>query len=327
MNKNITGKNILLIGRDYFFYTKEIVKELEDFYSANVTFYSIEPQQRSYAVLKKIGKAKSVLTDYHNRIIEKEAGKHYDIIFFLQVHQASDHIQNYRTAFPNAFFLLYYWDSVKMHNYLPLVHYFDAVSTFDKKDAEENNFYYLPLFFTENFRELRATATKKYPISFVGTIVNMRRYDQLLKFRQWAKENNLVLYDYSVVSIFNYVKMLIKGRKMKGVHFGSLSRKELEDIYRESETVLDLSNNIQSGYTMRTFETLGAHRKLITTNSNIKNESFYSENNVFVLDESHPYPGTDFLKAAFDNNINIDQYSLRSWINTLFSFCSKKMNY
>lgn len=327
MSKGLSGKRVLFIGRDYFFYTREIVQELETTYSAGVSFYPIEPATRRYAIEDKMKRAKKMLDSYHRRIIEKEKGNHYDIVFFLQVHQiGEENMAAYRSAFPGAFFLLYYWDSVAMHDYTPFVKYFDAVSTFDKEDAARQNFSYLPLFFTESFRELRDTDERKYDVSFVGTVVNMRRYEQLLKFRKWAKENGLVLYDYCLVSIFNYIKMLMKGHKMQGMHFTSISRRKLESIYKGSKAVLDLSNNIQSGYTMRTFETLGAHRKLITTNNNIKKEAFYSDNNIFVLDESHPVPAATFLQTAFDNTVNMDEYSLRSWIGKLFAVCDNGVN-
>ncbi len=320
MNSKIQEKKILIIGRDYFFYTQEIARELEGFFGSKVTFYPIEPSSLRYRMLKKNNRSGGLLAKYHQQIIEKEKGTPYDVVFFIQVHQIGDIIQSYKSIFSDSYFLLYYWDSVKTHDYVSYLPFFDGVYTFDKSDSNKYEaLKYLPLFYAESFRKLRNDAKRKYDVSFVGTIYNLQRYEQLQKYRKWARERDLVFYDYSVISVFTYFKMFLKGLRPKKIHFLSLSRKKLEAIYGLSSVVLDLPNNIQSGYTMRVFETLGAHRKLATTNLNIVNEDFYASDNIYLLGEKSGYPDNSFIKTPFMDAGKLEAYSLQKWLLNLFS--------
>ena len=45
---------------------------------------------------------------------------------------------------------------------------------------------------------------------------------------------------------------------------------DIVSLYKESEVILDINHPGQNGLTMRTFEALGAGKKLITTNTEIK---------------------------------------------------------
>ena len=316
-------KRILLVGRNYFFYTHEIISQIENSSNFNVTFYPIEPESFFYKLANKFNFfSKNVLVRYHKNIIKKEKNVQYDIIFFLQVHQIGNLISDYKAAFNNSYFLLYYWDSLATHNYSDSIKYFNKVYTFDKLDADQHSaLSYLPLFYTESFQNMRDYKSSTLQISFVGTIVNLNRYEELLKFRNWAKENNLIFKDYVVISIFNYIKCLFKGKVLHKVHFSALSKINLEPFYRESHVILDLPNNIQSGYTMRTFETIGSYKKLITTNFHIVNEPFFSSKNIFISDSKSVFPKNDFLNVDFDkSDCNlISEYSLKSWVNNLLS--------
>ena len=52
------------------------------------------------------------------------------------------------------------------------------------------------------------------------------------------------------------------------------------EIFSDSRCILDAPQAGQVGLTIRTIECLGAKRKLVTTNSDIKNYDFYNENNI-----------------------------------------------
>ncbi|MEK5777604.1 lipopolysaccharide biosynthesis protein, partial [Acinetobacter nosocomialis] len=58
---------------------------------------------------------------------------------------------------------------------------------------------------------------------------------------------------------------------------------EIVELYAKSNIILDISHPGQSGLTMRTFEAIGAGKKLITTNTNIKEYPFYNANNIFII--------------------------------------------
>ncbi|NMO74826.1 hypothetical protein [Vibrio breoganii] len=67
-----------------------------------------------------------------------------------------------------------------------------------------------------------------------------------------------------------------------------LSYKEHLDNVNECNIIVDIVQEGQSGYTMRTIESLLARKKLITNNKNVISEDFYDPNRILVLsgDES-----------------------------------------
>jgi hypothetical protein len=72
---------------------------------------------------------------------------------------------------------------------------------------------------------------------------------------------------------------------------------------------------------MRTFEALGAGKKLITTNEHIKDADFYNPNNIHVIHrrETLNIPSS-FLNTEYTplkNNI-YEKYSLQNWIKQIF---------
>ena len=71
---------------------------------------------------------------------------------------------------------------------------------------------------------------------------------------------------------------------------------------------------------MRTFEALGARRKLITTNLDIEHYDFYNPNNILVIDRMNVNVPVDFISSQYvdiDQNI-YDSYSLSSWLRKIF---------
>jgi hypothetical protein len=67
---------------------------------------------------------------------------------------------------------------------------------------------------------------------------------------------------------------------------------------------------------MRSIETLLLGRKLVTTNTEIKNSDLFHESRVFVIDRREPNISQDFLESPF---VDIPQetrekYFLRSWL-------------
>jgi hypothetical protein len=316
MESLLRGKRILIIGRDYYFYTQEIVSELRATFGAKVAFHPIEPAAFSYQLLKKAGvSVNRWLRRYHRNIISAALREPPEIVLFIQVHQIGDIAGEYREAFGSAQFVLYYWDSVKTHDYRPYTRHFDKIFTFDRFDSKEvPGLEYLPLFFSDRFRRLRQKRNMIYDMTFVGVAVSTRRYDQLVKLRVWARANGITLFDYVVVSPILYFKRLLRGQLLRKVHFRSICEEELLAVYGGSWSVLDLPNNVQTGYTMRTFESLGAHRKLVTANRNIVNEDFYTPESVFVIGPNGELPDRSYLHSEPQFSSTIDVYCLRTWI-------------
>lgn len=320
-----TPRRILLIGRDYFFYTRAIADTLRSHIGADVDCITIEPGSRFYNLARRVPKLAQWWQDRHHRnALARHGNTAYDLLLFVQVHQLEHRLGWYRAQFPNTPARLYYWDSLATHDYSMHVPQFDAVFTFDPVDAEQNSaLTYLPLFFTPAFRALRDVRPRPHDLSFVGTAVNRTRYDQLTALREKAGAQGLLLFDYLLVSPFFYLRELLAGRRLRRVHFRPMPPADVMRAYAQSAAVLDLPNNRQTGFTMRTFETLGAHRKLVTTNLRAATAPFHSPETVCVMTPGSDFPTRDWLRAETAFPDAIETYSLETWAETLLGLTAR----
>jgi hypothetical protein len=318
--KPLAGRRILVVGRDYFFYTREIVAELRGALGAEAEFVPIAPEGAWYSALKRLpGAAHAWLQHHHARALARLAGRDFDTVLFIQVHQlAHAQVEAYRRAFAHARFVLYYWDSLATHDYRPWLRHFDAAFSFDPRDVRtDSRLTLLPLFFCDAFRALRARQAFEHDLAFVGTAMSARRYDRVLQFRRWAAAGGVRFFDYLYVSPLFWLRSLLRGQRLRGVHFRSLTRGQLLAIYARSAAIVDLPDNLQSGYTMRTFESLGAHRKLVTTSPAVAGEDFHDPRSVFVLGRDGDFPTKEFLQSAAAPSPAIEKHSLQAWLLVL----------
>ena len=102
--------------------------------------------------------------------------------------------------------------------------------------------------------------------------------------------------------------------------FNSLNSDQMIDLYDKSEVILDISHPYQSGLTMRTFEAIGAGKKLITTNMNIKKYPFYNENNIYLIDRENIQIDLNFFKNKYLHLSDelYESYSIDGWLYDIF---------
>ena len=102
--------------------------------------------------------------------------------------------------------------------------------------------------------------------------------------------------------------------------FKSLTRSEIINLYNCANVVLDINHPNQTGLTMRTFECIGAKRKMITTNSQIKNYSFYNPNNIYILDRNNITLDENFFNSDYQNidSSIYNNLSIGGWIKSVF---------
>lgn len=89
-----------------------------------------------------------------------------------------------------------------------------------------------------------------------------------------------------------------------------------------SKCILEVMRPGQVGATIRQMEALFQKRKLITNNTNIKNEDFYRPQNIFILGERPLNTLADFINAPYDHSVDkyIDSYDVFSWLNNFVQY-------
>jgi hypothetical protein len=95
-----------------------------------------------------------------------------------------------------------------------------------------------------------------------------------------------------------------------------LSISAVNDVFMSSRAVLDVTHPRQRGLTMRTLETLGASKKLVTTNASVADYDFYDSANIAVIDRHSPSIDADFLRSAYSPLAPsiVSRYSLSGWL-------------
>lgn len=326
---NFNEKNILFLSPNFFGYEKAIQKRLEEL-GAVVDFFNERP---SDSILSKgIIRVKSSLYQrkidkYYNSILKKTVAKDYD--FFLLIKGESipfSFLEKFRIENPITVMIYYSYDAVleypKSEKLYP---YFDQNFTFEPSDALKYNLNFRPLFFLDDYRNSKDNNSLKYQISFIGS-AHTDRYLVGERIREEAEKLSLKSFFYyyapgkatfKLKKIFDKNLQRFDSRKLS---FKKLSHQEIQNIYHNSYAVLDVNKPFQAGLTMRTFEVLASGKKLITTNTDIKNYPFYSKENVLIVDRKHISLSSEFFETPFrqmDQGV-LEKMSLNSWIDCLF---------
>ena len=114
--------------------------------------------------------------------------------------------------------------------------------------------------------------------------------------------------------------MLKTGKIAKKAKSKHLSHQEILKLFSISNVIIDFPSSFQSGLTMRTFETLGAGKKLITSNKNIINEPFYNPQYINIIDPDNLYLDINFIKNTPSTSMReiMKEYSIENYIYKLF---------
>ncbi len=320
------NKNILFIAPKFFNYEKVIKEELQR-YGAYVDYFDERPSndfftkffirlKLYFVVNRKIEKHYQTLYDFISK-------KQYDYIFVISPEVLSyEKINTIKKIQPKATLLLYMWDSFENKNSLRIITLFDQVFSFDEKDVEKYQLKFLPLFYSSEYVPTTRDEIK-YDLMFIAT-AHSDRYKLAKKISDLLQGLKIYYYYYLPSKIMYFFRKYFIPKYgymgIKDFSFVSLSHEKIVKFFHESKVVLDINHPKQRGLTMRTFECLGAKKKLITTNKTIKNYDFYNDDNILVIDRDDIVIDRSFFNSPYhelENEI-YEKYSLNSWLKTIF---------
>jgi hypothetical protein len=324
MTTAFENKRILLIAPNYFGYDQEIKKKLEGL-GAKVDFIFDRPF--STPILKAVTRLRrELILPFADRFFEEQldrlASTSYDMVFVIQGEGLSPKVlQLIRTRFPQASLTLYMWDSFRNKpNLVGNIKYFDRCFSFDSKDCTTYGMQFRPLFFNDGFDSPQVEETR-YDVSFIGT-AHSDRYSIVKNLHQ-ALPTNSKTYFYLYLQAkwyYHYQKLTnsgMSGSKINDFEFIPLKKTQVQEVFAQSFSILDIEHPDQIGLTMRTFETLGAQKKLITTNAAVVEYDFYNPNNIFVVqrEKSLKIPSAFFGTPATHLPEHLyKKYSVAGWL-------------
>ena len=323
----LDGQRVLLVMPSFFGYERDIKCELEQ-QGATVDWLPDRPYDTP--VMKALTKLSPGLVQLatdrlYERLLEEFDAKHYDIVLVVNGQVLSKRmLQRLHTSFPAAQYVLYMWDSLANRNNIRNnFSLFDRIYTFDPQDAARYQLRFRPLFYSRNFKVVPEAHSMRYHISFVGT-AHSDRFAVIDRVRKQLPEEicaywYLYLQAPWVLQIYRWIKPNMRHARYQDFHFTPLDRQTVQSVFAESRAILDIEHPRQIGLTMRTFEALGAGKKLVTTNMNVRNYDFYSEDNVCVIDRADPRIPARFLDTPFTalpESIR-RRYSIEGWLEEL----------
>lgn len=278
-----------------------------------------------------------VFVRLNKKLIHKKIQKHFDnikkvaqendfdYVFVLYGQSLSSYmIDELREILPKAKFIFYMWDPIDFcKDRAEFSTHFDKCFTFDDKDVEKyDNFEFLPLYYYDTQID---NIEIKYDCSFIGTI-KKGKLPFVLKLQNLLNkkyENNMFYLYIQSKLVYLYNKIFnkeFKNSRMKDFKYKKLSFEENKNMVLSSNIVLDCPMANQNGLSMRTFECLAYHKKMITTNPNVLNYDFYREENIYyfdgeTIDFDNVFFNSDYV--VLDEEI-VKKYSIEHWVEVIF---------
>jgi hypothetical protein len=318
---DLEHKKVLFIAPVFYQYHTEIIKTLKLF-GAEVIFLPEMRQSLWFRLSQKIStKLQAVIeSKYRQSILNEIKEDEFDLVFIIRGGYFDvAFLQALKRKLSQARFVMYQWDSVSQNNYLPLIPYFDHVQTFDMKDAERHQLDYLPLFYTDEYASLRTQKqNKQYDIVFYGAY-HSDRLEVIKAVNALCQQQNLVFKSHLYITKLALMRLLVTGvisyKDKKFLKTYSVTSNEIIEAYKRTAAVLDIELSIQDGLTIRTFEVLGAGLKLLTTNDNIKQETFFDSKEMMIIDRHNVVISPAFFESRDKpEEASFEQYHVKNWL-------------
>lgn len=335
MSSHRSGGKALVIVPAFFGYEKDIAAEFARQGYETICFDERPSDSAIGRAALRFRKEfmAGMIRNYYNHRWSELDGKNFDIVFVVKGEAIPRwFLERLRRSNPDARFVFYAWDALSnANNCLSVLDCFDQLFTFDPADAaRREDFTYLPLFYTSEFRPLPevASANRRHTLSFVGTL-HTDRYAFVKKLFA-GRSGTYAFFHVQARWYFALTKYLTKEHSAASwgeVSFHKLRRENVAEVFRNSAAVLDMPRRGQSGLTIRTFEVLASGAVLVTTNPEVINEPFFDSSRILVVPpEPEAWPSQEVLASKLDAITPpasapdaFEQYSLASWVRTIIA--------
>lgn len=325
-----TNKRILFISVKLFSIELNIQNKLKSL-GAIVDYFDERPSNSIFVkgiIRLRRNFYKRKIQSYYNNIFQEIKNNHYDYLFVIKGEVIpGSFLEKFCKLNSNTETIYYTYDSFENNkNSQGILKYFKYKFTFDSKDATDYGLNFQPLFYFDSLKNLKTPTNHIYNLLFIGT-AHSDRYIIANKVEDYFKSRELETYTFFYIPsrLVYFFKIFFdptfKSFEYKKLSFKSLSENDVLSLYGASKIILDINHPFQKGLTMRTIEAIGAKKKLITTNSEVKKYTFYNENNICVIDRDNIVISEQFLTKPYENisKIMYDDFSLESWLKRIFT--------
>jgi hypothetical protein len=280
---------------------------------------------------------------YLKRAFRKIGNLRFDVLLAINGHSVCPFLfRRLKGDNPNLYSVLYLWDSFSMYNWSDKINLFNKVYSFDYQDCIKYKIAYKPNFYIKPSR--KSSINTVYDLFFVGKF-SSERIDVLDKLliptfatglksfvKVWPAYMILVhsYFVYHILKAFDFKSSGVKNYllnfeaiegilKREYIVSEKINYSEVQDSLQNSNVILDLPYPDQTGYTHRIIEALSSGKKAITTNTHIRNESFFNPNQIHFIDSQNPEISVSWIKekSEFPVDKYISELELSLWLKTM----------
>jgi len=267
-----------------------------NFFSKLLLRKNLKPEMHRKRILRQINSLTKV--DY---LVVNRVDLIDDIIFDTVIKKAEHKI-------------LLLWDSLsKVGAPIDRLAHFNVIYSFDSNDCKNYNFKKIENF---HFWDFQAHITPKYDAIYLGTLD--QRESDLIKIMEYLKIDN---------KTFKAFLHVPRGKKIQQVNEIEILNKIIPfkdsiSFANQGSLIVDLAHKNQTGLSFRVFEAMFLRKKLITTNTNIREYDFYDPHNIFVLDDVNEINiPNDFWTTQYKEIAKeiVDKYAAENWVKKILS--------
>jgi hypothetical protein len=279
---------LLIIPRHFYSFEKLFTTNLE---SRGYTVTVSNDEYPSNTFGKLLGKLNiPLILPITDKALSRDflEGRHYDIALIFKGRGIGKSLIKKISRSANKV-VGYNWDSFDF-NKAPLkwLQYVTNYYTFDYRDADKYSLPVVELFSSLKLEGQGGELSKDIPLSaiFRNHSSRLAYLDKILSIlgedgaRIFVYEQNIFFF------LLNFIKNpLLYFKYRKYISFNSLNYDDYIDIIQRSEYTVDYAHPAQSGLTMRSFESLSTHTKIITNNKYIERSKYFSHSNAILFPE------------------------------------------
>ena len=205
----------------------------------------------------------------------------------------------------------FYFDAISnFPEKVRLIPYFDKVFSYEKEDVEKHNL----KFNTNYIYDFEVAKQENAECKIFNISSYDERYGALEKMAAYFKSKHI---DYTII---------VRKEKEETSNLVTFTQEyvplnKVKDYLLDADVLLDIQKENQYGLSFRVFESLGYHKKLITTNKDVVNYDFYNPNNIIVVDVNNIHIPEAFFKTPYQEVPNdiLYKYTLAGWIENVFN--------
>lgn len=206
----------------------------------------------------------------------------------------------------------YQWDGLdrypQIYKYIPLM---DRFFVFDTKDLVVKNSLPLTNFYFDYLPQ--RPVYKQSKVYYIGSYLENR-----IEIIKDINDKLELLEEKRNIKIVTNQKSVIKYINTIGLSYISniiTYEENLKEVF-ESSILIDIQNPVHNGLSFRIFEGLGYDKKVITTNTEVKNYDFYHPNNILIWNNQNEKEILDFIECPYhviSPQLKL-KYSFSNWI-------------